>query len=105
LDPASLPERAFNQVKRLGALVGGAMGGLLLGLLGVAFLEYRDSTFRSEQEVSRVIALPVFALVPKVKYAPDVRAERRRQRLAQLAGAIVFLLGSAAALLFWIGRP
>ena len=104
LDPASLPERPVNQVKRIGALAGGAVGGLLVGLLSVGFLEYRDSTFRTEQEVSRVLALPVFALVPKAKYEPEVRAERHRKWLAGLAGAFVFLLGSAAALFFWIHR-
>ena len=104
LDPASLPERPVNQSKRLGALVGGAVGGVLLGLLSVAFLEYRDSTFRTEQEVSHVLALPVLALVPKAKYEADVRAERRRQWVVRLAGTLVFALGAAAALFFWIGR-
>jgi uncharacterized membrane protein len=46
----------------------------------------------------------VLALVPKAKYEADVRAERREQRLARLTGALVFLLGSAAALFFWIGH-
>jgi uncharacterized protein involved in exopolysaccharide biosynthesis len=101
LDPASLPERPFNQAKRIGALAGGAVSGLLIGLLSVAFLEYRDSTFRTEQEVSRTLALPVFALVPKAKYEPEVRAARRRKWVAALAGAFVFLLGSAAAVFFW----
>lgn len=104
LDAASLPERPVNQVQRIAALGGGVVAGVLLGLLSVALLEYRDSAFRTEQEVSRVLALPVLALVPKARYEADVRAERRRLWVARLAGVLVFLLGSAAAVFFWIGR-
>jgi uncharacterized protein involved in exopolysaccharide biosynthesis len=64
LDPASLPERPHNQSKRLAILAGGTLGGLVLGLLIVAFLEYRDSSFNSEDDVLRALSVPVLALIP-----------------------------------------
>ena len=33
-------------------------------LLVVGFLEYRDSSFKTEEDVMRVLSLPVLALVP-----------------------------------------
>jgi len=64
VDPASFPERPSNQKERLAALLGGGIGGLLLGVLMVGFLEYRDSSFKTEDDVARVLALPVLALIP-----------------------------------------
>ena len=64
VDPASFPERPSNQKERLAALLGGGISGLLLGVLMVGFLEYRDSSFKTEDDVARVLALPVLALIP-----------------------------------------
>jgi len=46
LDPAALPERPYNQQKRITTMASGAVAGLLLGLLLVGFLEYRDNSLR-----------------------------------------------------------
>jgi polysaccharide chain length determinant protein (PEP-CTERM system associated) len=82
LDPASLPERPYNQKQRLGALIGGPLGGLALGLLLVAFLEYRDSTFKCEEDVVRVLSLPVLALVPLIaSEAEDSRQQAKSRAL------------------------
>jgi polysaccharide chain length determinant protein (PEP-CTERM system associated) len=64
LDPASLPEKPSNQKQRLGVLAGCAFGGLAIGLAMIGLLEYRDSTFKREEDVVRVLSLPVLALVP-----------------------------------------
>jgi uncharacterized protein involved in exopolysaccharide biosynthesis len=64
LDPASVPERPFNQMRRLQVVGGGAFLGLVLGLGMIAFLEYRDSSFKNEDEVVRVLSIPVLATVP-----------------------------------------
>ena len=64
IDPASLPQRPFNQMRRLQVVGGGAALGLLLGLGMIGFLEYRDSSFKNEDEVVRVLSLPVLAMVP-----------------------------------------
>jgi polysaccharide chain length determinant protein (PEP-CTERM system associated) len=101
LDPASLPERPFNEQKRLLALAGGVIGGLALGLGLIGLLEYRDSSFKSEEDVMRVLSLPVLALVPVMISDSDrVTLRRRRLKLGALV-AVVLAVGSAAAVFIW----
>jgi uncharacterized protein involved in exopolysaccharide biosynthesis len=104
LDPASLPERPYNQSKRIGVLAGGVAGGLVLGLLLVGFLEFRDSSFRTEQELHKVLALPVVALIPHAPSDRERREERRRMLLARATAVVIFLIGSGAAVVFWRGQ-
>ena len=56
LDPASMPEKPFNELQRLGVMASGAAAGLVLGLLLVGVKELRDSSFRDEDEVARAVA-------------------------------------------------
>ncbi len=49
VDAASTPERPFNQRQRLGVMVSGAAAGLVLGLLLVGLLEFRDSSFPAKK--------------------------------------------------------
>jgi uncharacterized protein involved in exopolysaccharide biosynthesis len=100
LDPASLPEKPANSTQRTGALAGGAVGGLFLGLLLAAFLEYRDSTFRSDNDVQRLLNLPVLAVVPMLASDLERHAQRRRKLLGGVVAAVV-ALASAGALVFW----
>jgi polysaccharide chain length determinant protein (PEP-CTERM system associated) len=101
LDPASLPERQHNQKQRLAALAGGAVGGLALGLALVGFLEYRDSSFKMETDITRVLALPVLALVPMMESEAHHSASLRRRRRISVALTAVVVLGSAAAFTIW----
>jgi polysaccharide chain length determinant protein (PEP-CTERM system associated) len=106
LDPASFPEKPSNEKQRLGALAAGALGGLALGLALVGFLEYRDSSFKTENDVVRVLSLPVLALVPVMMSAHDRRdLARRSRRVAACVVALVIVLGSAAGLAVWGLRP
>jgi polysaccharide chain length determinant protein (PEP-CTERM system associated) len=73
LDPARVPERPFSPNRELITL-SGMLAGLVLGLGWVALLEYRDSTLRTDDEVMRVLAVPVLAVVPLMQSD----AERRR---------------------------
>jgi polysaccharide chain length determinant protein (PEP-CTERM system associated) len=100
LDPASLPERPTNQFQRIGIILSGAAAGLVLGLLFVAFLEFRDSTFAREDEVARVLSLPVLALVPAMPSARDRQRARFRHVMVDVAATVV-LLGSATIVLVW----
>jgi protein tyrosine kinase modulator len=81
VDPASFPARPSNQKERLGALFGGGIGGLLLGALLVGFLEYRDSSFKNEDDVARVLELPVLALIPVMDAGPQSQDNRKGRSL------------------------
>jgi polysaccharide chain length determinant protein (PEP-CTERM system associated) len=100
LDPASMPEKPYNQLQRLGLTGGGALGGLALGLGVVLLLAYRDSTFRHEDDAVRLLNLPVLALVPLLPTRAEVLTRRRKSLLADAAGTGV-LLGCAAVLILW----
>jgi protein tyrosine kinase modulator len=95
LDPASLPERPFNRSQRLGAIGSGAIGGLVLGLLLTAFLEFRDTSFRREEEVAGLLHLPVLALITVIGSDEDRRAALRRTRLLDAFGVAVLLMATA----------
>jgi capsular polysaccharide biosynthesis protein len=100
VDPASLPEKPYNQVQRTGMIVSGAVAGLVFGVLIVAFLAFHDSTLRTEDDVVRTLSLPVLALVPVM----DSGRELRLRRLRAVAGnitAVVALLGSATWVVLW----
>jgi hypothetical protein len=97
LDPASLPVRPANQLRRLALSFSGSGVGLGLGLLFAAFLEYRDSSFTREGDVARILELPVLALVPIMPTDRERRRVRNR-RLAVDMAAVTVLVGSAAVL-------
>jgi polysaccharide chain length determinant protein (PEP-CTERM system associated) len=82
LDPASLPERPHNQKQRLAVLFGAPLGGLVLALLIIGVLEHRDSSFTCEDDVLRVLELPVLALIPVMDGDGEVSLRRRRRRKA-----------------------
>ena len=102
LDPASLPQKPYNQKVRLGAIAGGAAAGLVVGLAIVAFLEYRDTSLKVEEHVTRLLSLPVLALIPQLEADGDRARRQRRNAWLGAATTVVALVG-AAALLAWKG--
>ncbi|MBA2413720.1 MAG: hypothetical protein H0V63_12995 [Burkholderiaceae bacterium] len=82
LDPPSLPERPVNAKTRMLVVLGGSGGGLLLGLLFVGLLEYRDSSLRTEADVTRLLSLPVLALVP-LMVSKQTDSPQKRHRVLQ----------------------
>lgn len=73
LDPASLPtEATFPKVPAFAA--GGAFGGIVLGLLIVAFIEYKDIALRTERDVWELTHLPTLAVIA---YSGEVAAARQ----------------------------
>jgi len=100
LDPARLPERPFSPKRSLIA-AGGVAVGLALGMLVTFFLEYRDSTLKSENDVVRLFDLPVLALVPVMLSTKERRARRRRRLFGGLSAVVVLLGSTAAALVMW----
>ena len=85
LDPARRAERPFSPDRQRINLMGFG-GGLGIGLLLVALLEYRDKTFKTDEEVARVLGLPVLAVVPLMQSAK----EKERAFRLQIAMGIGF---------------
>ncbi len=101
LDPARLPERPISPNRPMIDLMG-ALAGLGLGVGLVALLEYRDSSFRTDDEVVSVLALPVVAVVPLMLDRNERRALRRRSVLVGMATTVVVVgLVAVAAYLYW----
>lgn len=99
LDPARVPERPFSP-NRLRIILMATLAGLGFGVGIVGLLEYLDSSFKTDREVSRLLKIPVFATIPLMRSEGDVRRQRRR-RLAAAAAAIAVVVVSASALAAW----
>jgi polysaccharide chain length determinant protein (PEP-CTERM system associated) len=99
LDPARVPERPFspNRIRIIGL---GSAFGLAFGLALIGLLEYRDTTFKSEDEIRQILQLPVLAQVP-IMVSDRELTVRRRWRLVAVVAGMVLVLGSAAVLAFW----
>jgi polysaccharide chain length determinant protein (PEP-CTERM system associated) len=93
LDAPRVPARPVRPQRPLITLAG-VGGGFVLGLLLVALLEIRDSSFRTETEVERVLQIPVVALVPQVATPEEARRQRTR-RITALAGSAAAICVSA----------
>jgi hypothetical protein len=78
VDPARLPEKPYSPNRQRINLLG-LLAGLAVGAALVALMEYRDGTFRSDDELSRVLALPVLAVVPAMASAVEHRRARARE--------------------------
>ena len=96
LDTASYPERPISPNRpRINAM--GVGGGLLLGLLLVALLDTRDSSFRTDDDVVSVLSLPVLAVIPAITTLAERHREKRRRWLAWIGAATVLTVGVAVA--------
>lgn len=83
LDPARVPQRPFSPNRpRLYAI--GAFLGFAFGLALAVLLEYRDTSFKTDDDVLIALTIPVLAMVPLMLTKAD---ERRRHRL-RLAGGL-----------------
>jgi polysaccharide chain length determinant protein (PEP-CTERM system associated) len=88
LDAARTPVRPVSP-NRLQVNAVGAGLGVFIALALVAFLEIKDSSFRTDADVFNVLALPVLAQVPYLE-TDDDRSRVRRRRLTFAAAAITF---------------
>lgn len=90
LDPARVPERPFSPNRQLIIMVGMVMGlGFGVGLIGL--LEYRDGSFKTDDDVTDVLSLPVLAVVPLM------RSDRERRRSMRWRIMMNLGLGSTVA--------
>ena len=97
--PATLPSRPLNERQRQTALLGGALAGLAVGLLLLGFLGFRTLNFQSEEDVRRLLALPVLALIPPVEASSDGPGPRLRVTRGRLTALAI--IGSATAAVLW----
>jgi uncharacterized protein involved in exopolysaccharide biosynthesis len=100
VDPASLPTEPINAGRRLTIMTTGPIAGLALGVLLVAFAEVRDKSFKRGADASRVLGLPVLALVPVLASEGERQAARRRALTTDIGGVLA-LLAAVAVLFFW----
>jgi uncharacterized protein involved in exopolysaccharide biosynthesis len=73
----------------------GVGGGLVLGLAGVALIEFLQGGIRRPAELTSKLGITVFATLPYMKTAREIR--RRRMRLA----VILLLILGAVAVALW----
>ena len=80
LDQPRIPERPSEPDRpRLNLL--GMAAGLALGLALIALVEYRDASFRTDDEVTQHLAFPVLAVVPLMESDQERRKTTRRRWL------------------------
>ena len=95
LDRARPAERPFSPDRTKINLMG-AVGGLLFGLGLAAFLEYRDASFRTQDDITAVLSLPVLAQIPLIATAEEQRHFRRKRLLVASAAIVTSLVVTAA---------
>ena len=102
LDPARLPEKPTLPNRPMINFMGMAAG-LGLGLALVGLIEYRDSSFKTDTEVTTVLTLPVLAVVPLMQSDED-RSRATRRRLFMGVGLGSTVLGCLAVLVYTFVR-
>jgi uncharacterized protein involved in exopolysaccharide biosynthesis len=95
IDAARLPERPISP-DRLRLNLMGALAGLALGLALIALIEYRNTTFRTDEDITLSLALPVFAVIPAMTTRRERQTRRRRWLVAVTASVAVMAAGVAA---------
>jgi len=102
LDPARFPEKPFKPNRVVINLVGIAAG-FALGLLLIAWLEYRDTSFKTDDELASLLTLPVLAVVPLMQSNED-RQRLTRRKLMMGVGLGSTVLGCLAVLVYTFVR-
>ena len=90
IDAARVPDAPASPDRPMITLFGMAAG-LFIGVALIGLLEYRDSTFKTDEEVAAQLACPVLAVVPLMQSDAD-RKKAVRRRLVMGIG-----LGSTVA--------
>ena len=94
LDPARMAERPFSPNRQRINMMG-MLAGLGVGVLLIALLEFRDKSFKTDEEVISVLSLPVLAVVPVMESSHERQLHFRRRLFLNigLGGTVVGCLG------------
>lgn len=96
LDAPQVPTRPISPNRIQISGIAFALG-LILGLASVGIQVFLNSTYRTEEDVVSILALPVLAVVPHVVTSEERTRTVRRQRLALMATGIgAAVLGGAS---------
>jgi len=102
VDPARVPEKPISpdrqQINMFGILAGLAVG---IGL--VALLEYRDQSFKTDEELTALLTLPVLAVVPYMQSDIERKVQTRRRLIIGI-GLGSTVLGCLAVLVYTFVR-
>ena len=100
IDGARLPERPVSP-DRVRINLFGILGGLAFGLGLVALLEYRDTSFKSDDDIVTTLALPVIAVIPLMRSVSERRALRRRRLFVAATTSLGCMLLAGAVVAVW----
>jgi len=91
LDPAQLPQKPFSPDRLRMNLLGAAFG-LAFGVGLAAFMEFKDSSMRTGDDVAIVLDLPVLARIPLMLNTLEKQQVRKRQIAISMTALVVLLL-------------
>jgi len=101
LDPARLPQKPYSP-NRIRIVAMGFGAGLVLGLALAGLLEYRDTSLRTEDEIVKMLVLPVVAAIPVLTSTAERRRHRRNLVLTTAASLLV-VAGAVTGVLWRMG--
>ena len=101
LDPARLPEQPYSPNRLRLDMIGFGVG-LVLGVGLAGFLEYRDTSLRTEDEIVKMLVLPVVAAIPILISVAD-RRRRRRNVILGVCASVFTVVGGFVATLWQLG--
>ena len=67
----------------------------------VALLEYRDTSFKTDDDIVTTLSLPVLAVIPVMTNAIERRAQRRRKLLLAASASVACMVLAAAVMVVW----
>jgi polysaccharide chain length determinant protein (PEP-CTERM system associated) len=100
LDGARLPERPISP-DRLRINLMGILGGFAIGLGLAALLEYRDTSFKTDDDIVTTLALPVLAVIPVMTSAAERRGLRRKRLILAASASVACMMVAAAVMVVW----
>ena len=78
VEPAQLPSSPFAP-NRQRLVILGLLFGLAFGIGLAAFLEYWDSTLRTEDDIMLALNLPTLASIPMMRSSAELAQQKRRK--------------------------